>query len=93
MVLNRGRVFIPTWPGPMAVSTPEKPGKALFIIDMMEEKLPAEVRLYGMLAVRTSWPYGPGQYETFPKWGDVWTLCYAEQVTEQCDSLRIPNER
>ena len=66
--------------GPMAVSTPEKPGKALFIIDMMEEKLPAEVRLYGMLAVRTSWPYGPGQYETFPKWGDVWTLCYASKL-------------
>ena len=66
--------------GPMAVSTPEKPGKALFIIDMMEEKLPAEVRLYGMLAVRTSWPYGPGQYETFPKWGDVWTMCYASKL-------------
>ena len=66
--------------GPMAVSTPEKPGKALFVIDMMEEKLPAEVRLYGMLAVRTSWPYGPGPYDPFPKWGDVWTMCYASKL-------------
>ena len=47
---------------------------------MMEEKLPAEVRLYGMLAVRTSWPYGPGPYDPFPKWGDVWTMCYASKL-------------
>ena len=42
---------------------------------MMEEKLPAEVRLYGMLAVRTSWPYGPGQYETSSEMGEMCGRC------------------
>lgn len=67
--------------GPMAISTPENPEKPLFIIDMKEEKLPAEIRLYGMLAVRSDWPYGPGGYYDAPnKYGRIWTSCYPSKL-------------
>lgn len=55
-------------------------GKPLFIIDMKEQKLPAEFRLYAMLYVRSSFPYGPMQgYPTQP-YGEIWTSCYASKV-------------
>ncbi len=67
--------------GPMAISTPENPDKPLFVIDMKEEKMPAEVRLYGMLAVRSDWPWGPGGYYPEPnKYGKIWTSCYPSKL-------------
>ncbi len=57
-------------------------GKPLFIIDMKEQKLPAEFRLYAMLYVRTSFPMGPSDW--YPGWlekyGDIWTSCYASKL-------------
>ena len=69
--------------GPWAVATPENPEKSLFIIDLQEEKLPAEVRLYAQLANR-SFPYGLGSwyvnnYGEIPC-GDIWNGNYATKL-------------
>jgi len=57
-------------------------GKPLFIIDMKQQKLPAEIRLYAMLFVRHSFPLGP--HPAYPGWlepyGDIWTSCYASKL-------------
>lgn len=55
-------------------------GKPLFIIDMKEQKLPAEFRLYAMLFVRYSFPFGPNDYYDTPKYGEIWTSCYASKL-------------
>ncbi len=69
--------------GPWATATPENPGKPLFIIDLEEEKLPAEVRLYGQLANR-SFPYGEGSWYAnnygVPEWGEIWNGNYPTKL-------------
>lgn len=69
--------------GPWAISTPDNPEKPLFIIDLEEKKLPAEVRLYGQLPNR-SFPYGPGwAYEDYygvDPYGEAWNGNYATKL-------------
>lgn len=61
---------------------PQCLGKPLFVIDMKEEKLPAEFRLYAMLFVRNTFPMGPNAW--YPDWleayGEIWTSCYASKL-------------
>ena len=55
-------------------------GKPLFIIDMKEEKLPAEIRLYSMLFVRYSFPQGPMSGYNLQPYGKIWTSNYATKL-------------
>ena len=59
---------------------PQCLGKPLFIIDLKEQKLPAEFRLYAMLYVRSSFPYGPMDGYLDLKYGKIWTSCYATKL-------------
>ena len=59
---------------------PQCLGKPLFIIDLREQKLPAEFRLYAMLFVRSSFPYGPMAGYPDEKYGEIWTSCYATKL-------------
>lgn len=62
------------------VAGPHVLGKPLFVIDMKEERLPAEIRLYSMLHVRTSWPYGPNEDYPDLKYGNVWAWEYMSKL-------------
>lgn len=69
--------------GPWAIASPDYPEKPLFIIDLEEERLPAEVRLYGQLPNR-SFPYGPGSwyddsYGVDP-YGEAWNGNYETKL-------------
>lgn len=56
-------------------------GKKLFVIDMKEEKLPAEIKLYAMLYVRDDFPSGgPHAYPPDNRYKDIWTGEYASKL-------------
>lgn len=59
---------------------PYATNKPLFIIDLKEQKLPAEIRLYGMLYVRGTFPWGINNYYPVEPYGLIWTFNYSTKL-------------